>query len=53
MALTKEELKSANNNVMTIMENRIMEFFGCDRKMANFVANEILSLDRDSEWLLG
>lgn len=52
MRLTIEQLKAANNNVMTIMENRVILFTGCDRKAANLVANEILDLDRDSENLL-
>ena len=52
MSLTKEELKNDNNNVMTVMENRIMSMVGCDRKTANLVANEVLDLDRDSELLL-
>lgn len=50
--LTREELKSAKNNVMTIMENRIMQMANCDRPTANFIANEILDLDRQSEQLL-
>ena len=50
--LTREELKNAHNNVMTIMENRIMQMTGCDRATANFVANEVLDLDRESEQLL-
>ena len=52
MALTREELTNANNNVMTVMENHIMSMVGCDRRTANLVANEVLSLDRDAEWLL-
>ena len=52
MALTREELKNAHNNVMTVMENHIMTMVGCDRRTANLVANEVLQLDRDSEWLL-
>ena len=52
MALTREELKNANNNVMTVMENHIMSMVGCDRRTANLVANEVLDLDRDAEWLL-
>lgn len=52
MTTTREELKMFNNNVMTIMENRIMMFTGCDRKAANLVANEVLNLDRDAERLL-
>lgn len=50
--LTMEELKTANNNVMIIMENRIMSFTGCNRQTANLVANEILDLDRDADKLL-
>lgn len=52
MALTREELKNAKNNVMTIMENRIMSMVGCNRMTANLVANEVLNLDRDAEFLL-
>ena len=50
--LTREELQKAKNNVMTIMENRIMQMTSCDRATANLVANEILDLDRESEQLL-
>jgi hypothetical protein len=50
--LTIEELKNAKYNVMTIMENRIMQMTSCDRTTANLVANEILNLDRESEQLL-
>ena len=50
--LTREELKDAKNNVMTIMENRIMQMTNCDRATANLVANEILNLDAESEQLL-
>ena len=52
MALTREELKNAHNNVMTVMENHIMMMTCCDRRTANLVANEVLELDRDAEWLL-
>lgn len=52
MALTREELKNAHNNVMTVMENHIMSMVGCDRKTANLVANEVLELDREAERLL-
>lgn len=52
MALTREELKNAHNNVMKVMENHIMSMVGCDRRTANLVANEVLDLDRDAEWLL-
>lgn len=50
--LTREELKNNHNNVMTIMENRIMKMTDCDRTTANLVANEILDLQRDAETLL-
>lgn len=46
--LTKEQLKSANNNVMTIMENRVMQMTGCSRATANLVANEILDLNDEA-----
>jgi len=52
MALTREELKNAKNNVMTIMENRIISMVGCNKMTANLVANEVLSLDREAEFLL-
>ena len=52
MSLTREELKSVHNNVMVIMEKRIMQMTGCDKKTANLVANEVLDLDRDAEKLL-
>ncbi len=52
MALTREELKGAHNNVMTVMENRIMMIERCDRKTANLIANEVLDLDREAERLL-
>lgn len=50
--LTKEELKNAHNNVMKIMEDRIIQMTNCDRATANLVANEILDLDKESEQLL-
>ena len=46
--LTKEELKSANNNVITIMENRVMQMTNCSRATANLVVNEILDLNEES-----
>ena len=52
MALTLEELKENHNNLMSVMENRIMLLAGCDRKTANLIANEVLDLDRDAEILL-
>lgn len=52
MTTTREELKSVKNNVMTIMENRIMMMTGCNRMTANLVANEVLNLDHDAEFIL-
>ena len=53
MRLTREELKVAHNNVMTVMENHIIMLLAhCDRTTANLIANEVLDLDRDAEWLL-
>lgn len=52
MALTKEELKNAHNNVMTVMENHIMSMVGCNRTTANLIANEVLNLDMEAERLL-
>ena len=50
--LTREELKAAHNNIITIMENRVMQMTGCNRQTANLVTNEILDLDRDANKLL-
>ncbi len=50
--LTKEELKNANNNVITIMENRVMQMTGCSKATANLVVNEILDLNEESLKLL-
>lgn len=50
--LTREELKAVHNNIMTLMENRVMQMTGCNRQTANLVANEILDLDRDADRLL-
>ena len=47
MKLTKEELKAANNNIMTVMENHIIMLARCDRTTANHIANEILDLERE------
>ena len=52
MSLTLEELKENRNNVMAIMENRIIDMTKCDRKTANLIANEVLDLDREAEYLL-
>lgn len=50
--LTREELKAVHNNIITIMENRVMQMTGCNRQTANLVVNEILDLDRDADKLL-
>ena len=50
--LTREELKAVHNNIITIMENRVMQMTGCNRQTANLVANEVLDLDRDADELL-
>lgn len=50
--LTREELKAVKNNVITIMENRVMQMTGCNRQTANLVVNEVLDLDRDADELL-
>lgn len=50
--LTREELEAVHNNIMTVMENRIMQMTGCDRRTANEVANVVLDLDRDADKLL-
>ena len=52
MTLTREELKAAHNNIMTVMEDHIMMLANCDRRTANLVANEVLDLDRDADRLL-
>ena len=49
--LTKEEFKAANNNIMTVMENRIMMLARCDRTTANLIANEVLDLERELKTL--
>ena len=53
MKLTKEEFKAANNNIMTVMENRIMMLANCDRTTANLIANEVLDLERELKTLKG
>ena len=52
MTLTREEFKSAHNNIMTVMENHVMMLAHCDRRTANLVANEVWDLDRDADRLL-
>ena len=50
--LTRKELKIAHNNIITIMENKVMQMTGCNRRTANLVTNEILNLYRDAYKLL-
>lgn len=50
--LTREELKAAHNNIITIMENRVMQMTGCNRQTANLVVNEVLDLDKKADKLL-
>lgn len=50
--LTREELKAAHNNIITIMENRVMQMTGCNRQTANLVVNEVLDLDKQADELL-
>lgn len=50
--LTREELKAAHNNIITIMENRVMQMTGCNRQTANLVVNEVLDLDKNADKLL-
>ena len=50
--LTREELKAAHNNIITIMENRVMQMTGCNRQTANLVVNEVLDLDEQADKLL-
>ena len=50
--ILKKELKENHNNIMTIMENHIMQMICCDRHTANLVANEVLELDRQAEVIL-
>ena len=51
MTLTREELKAAHNNIMTVMENHIMMLAHCDRTTANLIANEVLDLERELKTL--
>ena len=50
--LTREELKASHNNIITIMENRVMQMTGCNRQTANLVVNEVLDLDKKADKLL-
>ena len=48
----KNELKNNRNNIISVMENHIMQMIRCDRHTANLVVNEILELDRQAEDIL-
>lgn len=50
--ILKTELKNNHNNIITVMENHVMQMIGCDRHTANLVVNEILELDRQSDEIL-
>ena len=50
--ILKNELKSNRNNIISVMENHIMQMIRCDRHTANLVVNEILELDRQAEDIL-
>lgn len=50
--ILRNELKENHNNIVTVMENHIMQMIGCDRHTANLVVNEVLELDRQAEDIL-
>ena len=50
--ILKKELKENHNNIITVIENHIMQMIRCDRHTANLVANEVLELDRQAEYIL-
>lgn len=50
--ILKNELKNNRNNIISVMENHIMQMIRCDRHTANLVVNEILELDRQAEDIL-
>ncbi len=50
--ILKKELKENHNNVITVMENHIMQMIRCDRHTANLIANEVLELERQAEDIL-
>ena len=50
--ILKNELKENHNNIITVMENHIMQMVVCDRHTANLVVNEVLELDRQAEDIL-
>lgn len=52
MSLTMKELNDAHNNIMTVMENHLMNMCGCNRKLANLMANEVLELNEQIDCAL-
>lgn len=50
--ILKNELKNNHNNIITVMENHVMQMIRCDRHTANLVVNEILELDRQADEIL-
>lgn len=50
--ILKNELKENHNNIITVMENHVMQMIGCNRHTANLVVNEVLELDRQAEDIL-
>ena len=50
--ILKKELTENHNNVITVMENHVMQMARCDRHTANLIVNEVLELDRRSEDIL-
>ena len=50
--ILKNELKNNHNNIITVMENHVIQMIRCDRHTANLVVNEILELDRQADEIL-
>lgn len=51
--ILKNELKENHNNIVTVMENHIIQMIGCDRHTVNLVVNEVLNLiDRQKIYCL-
>lgn len=50
--ILKNELKENHNNIITVMENHVIQMIRCDRHIANLVVNEVLELDRQAEDIL-
>ncbi len=50
--ILKNELKNNHNNIITVMENHVIQMIRCDRHTANLLVNEILELDRQADEIL-